>query len=369
MDRTITVAEKVLTLARRAGVEYIFCNLGSDHPAFIEAFARIEKSYGSGPKVVICPHEMTALSAAHGYSMITRTPQMVLVHVDVGTENLGGSVHNIARGRVPVLIVAGLSPVTLNGELTGSRTEFIHFLQDTPHQDDIVRPYVKWSHELRAAESAESVFLRSMQISSTEPQGAVYLTGAREVWSAHAGHKDREPSTFRPAQIAGLTQEAAQQIAAAVMASKRPLAIVSYLGRNPRAVNEFVKFSEHIGIGVIESIPQTVNFPGDHSNHLGYQIGAHVDEADFILLLERLAYFRSTAIRSRALWGTGTFRPRQVMKQTRCQRSATFSYTCQHLPKAATNALAGSDRSIATANSRLQEQRLNRSCWPVRFVN
>ena len=30
----------------------------------------------------------------------------VLVHVDVGTQNLGGSVHNAARSRVPAIIVA-----------------------------------------------------------------------------------------------------------------------------------------------------------------------------------------------------------------------------------------------------------------------
>ena len=52
------------------------------------------------------------------------------MHVDCGTQNLGGAIHNAARGRVPVLIFAGLSPATQEGELPGSRTEFIHWLQD-----------------------------------------------------------------------------------------------------------------------------------------------------------------------------------------------------------------------------------------------
>ncbi len=54
-------------------------------------------------------------TAAHGYAMIARRPQMVLVHVDVGTQNLGGSVTNAARGRIPAIIVAGRSPVTRRG--------------------------------------------------------------------------------------------------------------------------------------------------------------------------------------------------------------------------------------------------------------
>ena len=139
-----------MQLVTRLGVEYLFTNLGSDHPAFIEGFAQLQARGAPMPKVVVCPHEMTVLSAAHGYAMITRRPQLVLVHVDVGTQNLGGSVHNAARGRVPAIIVAGLSPVTANPERVGSRNEFIHYIQDTPRQQEIVAQYMKWSYELRA---------------------------------------------------------------------------------------------------------------------------------------------------------------------------------------------------------------------------
>lgn len=68
-----SVAQRLLELARRIGVRFVFSNLGSDHPAFIEAFARFHEQGKSEtmPKVVVCPHEMTALSAAHGYAMVT----------------------------------------------------------------------------------------------------------------------------------------------------------------------------------------------------------------------------------------------------------------------------------------------------------
>ncbi|MEJ7686998.1 MAG: thiamine pyrophosphate-binding protein [Variovorax sp.] len=98
-----TAARRLLEEAGRLGIEHIFTNLGSDHPAFIEAFAAIDESGNPMPRIVVCPHEMTALSAAHGYAMRTRRPQMVLVHVDVGTQNLGCSIHNAARGRVPAI--------------------------------------------------------------------------------------------------------------------------------------------------------------------------------------------------------------------------------------------------------------------------
>jgi hypothetical protein len=45
--------------------------------------------------------------------------------VDVGTSALGAAIHNASTGRAPVLIFAGLSPFTIEGEMTGSRSEFM----------------------------------------------------------------------------------------------------------------------------------------------------------------------------------------------------------------------------------------------------
>jgi thiamine pyrophosphate-dependent acetolactate synthase large subunit-like protein len=64
---------------------------------------------------------MVALSMADGYARLTNKPQCVIVHVDVGTQGLGAAVHNASCGRAPVLIFAGLSPFTIEGEMRGSR--------------------------------------------------------------------------------------------------------------------------------------------------------------------------------------------------------------------------------------------------------
>ena len=78
-DLHVTAACKLLLEAARSGVEFIFTNLGSDHPAFIEAFATLAASNERMPEIIICPHEMTALSAAHGHALVSRRAQMVLV--------------------------------------------------------------------------------------------------------------------------------------------------------------------------------------------------------------------------------------------------------------------------------------------------
>jgi len=40
-----------------------------------------------------------------------------MVHVDAGTQNLGGTANNAMRGRVPMLILAGVAPYTQEGQL------------------------------------------------------------------------------------------------------------------------------------------------------------------------------------------------------------------------------------------------------------
>jgi len=285
-DNLTTAAQQLIELAFQLGVKYIFANLGSDHPAFIEAFANLSQQGKPMPRVVICPHEMTALSAAHGYAMITREPLLVLVHVDVGTQNLGGSVHNAARGRIPAIIVAGLSPVTDGGGRIGSRNEFIHFIQDAPRQKEIVSQYMKWCYELRAPEAVDKVLLRANQLARTSPEGPVYITGAREVWDSAVSASPEHKRDWPAAQIAGASEQAVKEIIRSVREARRPLVITSYMGRQLRAVELLVEFSEALGIGVCEVSPQYLNFPGEHPHHLGYRRNSFVDEADLILMID-----------------------------------------------------------------------------------
>jgi len=88
------------------GVSYIFANLGSDHPAIVEGLAEAKSSGRPVPRLITCPHEIVALSAAHGCAQATGRAQAVIVHVECGTQSLAGAVHNAANGHVPVLKIS-----------------------------------------------------------------------------------------------------------------------------------------------------------------------------------------------------------------------------------------------------------------------
>ena len=176
-----TTGTAFLEALQEAGVSYIFANLGSDHPAIIESLASAERENREFPTLITCPHEFVALSAAHGYAQATGQPQAVMVHVECGTQNLGGAIHNASKSRVPVLIFAGSSPYTQENELLGSRNEFIHWIQDVFDQRGIVRGYTKYDNEIRTGVNVKQLVHRSLQFAKSDPKGPVYLMGPREV--------------------------------------------------------------------------------------------------------------------------------------------------------------------------------------------
>ncbi len=272
-DRYYSTSTAFLEALAEAGIRYMFANLGSDHPGLIEALAqaKAEGRRGDLPELIICPHETVALSAAHAYAAVSGEPQAVLVHVDSGTQNLGGAVNNASRGRVPVLIFAGSAPYTIEGELPGSRNEFIHWIQDTRDQRGILRNYTKYDNEIRTGRNVKQLVQRALQIARSEPAGPVYLVGPREVMEEQIEPYAADPAQYSPVAPAALSPDVAAEIAAALARARHPLVVTGYLGRDSAAVPELVALCDLLAIPVIESAPHHVNFPASHPMHGGYQ--------------------------------------------------------------------------------------------------
>ncbi len=291
-DARYTASTAFLEALREAGIRCAFANLGSDHTGFIEAYSQAARlgTLDQFPELVLCPHESVALSAAHGYAQISGEPQAVLVHTDVGTQNLGGAVHNASRGRVPVLIFAGLSPVTQDGELRGTRTEHIHWLQDTVDQRGMLRGYVKHDQEIRTGRNVKQLVHRAVQLARSEPAGPVYLVAAREVMEEELPPQPAPGDWWAPVAPAALVPEVTDEIAAALEDARDPLVVTSYLGRDPAAVPALVELCELAAIAVVESAPSRLNFPAGHPLHLGFHWNrpgqeAVLAQADVILVL------------------------------------------------------------------------------------
>jgi acetolactate synthase I/II/III large subunit len=281
-----STAEAYLELLAARGVEYFFANAGTDFAPIIEAYSKRAAQGQVRPRPMTIPHEVVAVGMAHGYAMVTGRPQVVMVHVIVGTANALGGVMNAARSNVPILVSAGRNPISEAGAL-GSRDRPIHWAQESFDQAAIVREFVKWDYELRNFSQLETVVDRALAITQTEPQGPVYLTLPREVLSERQETFEYAdpPRAPRPGLLAADPQgigEAARLVAAA----RNPIVISKALGRDPQAVASLVTLAEALALPVFDQSHTHLNFPQDHPLHAGFDSSPELGETDLILVVE-----------------------------------------------------------------------------------
>lgn len=279
-------AEAFVELLNANDVKYIFFNPGSDLVPILEAIAKFKYMGKPSPEIILCQHESLAMAVAHGYFMVSEKPQVVLVHVDVGTQQVGGALNNAYRGMAGIIFCAGLAPCTLDGTRRGGRDSGVYFTQETLDQAGIVRGYVKWHYELRYNDHIHHVLQRAFQIASTEPYGPVYLTLPREVLmekitAVHPLPKARYGAALSP----GADASALRQAARLLIDAQNPLAITTYLGRHCQAVAPFVKLAETLAMRV-GSRNTRMNFPTDHPSWVGTSADPYLRDADVILIVD-----------------------------------------------------------------------------------
>jgi acetolactate synthase I/II/III large subunit len=250
-----TTAHYFLEALVETGIEYLFCNLGTDHAPIIEEMACWSKAGRKLPKVMVSPHENVAVHMAGGYALMTGQGQGVLVHVDAGTANAAMAMHNLYRNRLPVLLMAGTAPYTSHGELTGSRDTYVHFVQQPMDQASIVRPYVKWEYTLPAGITAKETLRRAHSIMQSEPKGPAYLMLPRETLTQQwdeAAVRSFPAEHFGPAEAGGTDPEQVKHLAARLLSAKNPLLITAYAGRDPAASDAIQRLAEFAGIRVVD---------------------------------------------------------------------------------------------------------------------
>src|SRR5260370_23893741 len=112
MSKPITIpvetgGQAYLEILRARGIKYFFGNSGADFGPIIDGLAKFAAEKKTHPKPITVPHEFVAVSMAQGYAMITGEPQVVMVHVIVGTGNASAAGMNASRLNVPLLCSAG----------------------------------------------------------------------------------------------------------------------------------------------------------------------------------------------------------------------------------------------------------------------
>ena len=282
-ERPAIAADALLRALADHGVDYLFCNPGTDFPPIVEAFGRAKKTNARVPKPVLVPHENLAVAMAHGAYLMNGRPQAVMVHTTAGTANAINNLFNLARDRVPLILAAGRTPITEKGSF-GSRSRPIQWGQEMYDQAGMLRELVKWDYELRVPGQVGDVVARAVEVAMAHPRGPVYLMLPREPLSAPFS-EPIGPMKPRPqAAAAHPDPSAIAQLADWIAAAERPLIVAAALGAD--AVAPLAALAERCAIPVITGNSRAVCLPSSHPMHFGYEPGALIADADLVIALE-----------------------------------------------------------------------------------
>jgi acetolactate synthase-1/2/3 large subunit len=273
---------------KEVGIDYLFCNLGTDHAPIIEEMAHRRKRGEAMPDIVRCPHENTAAHMAGGYALVTGRGQGVLVHVDVGTANAANAMHNLYRSRLPVLLMAGKAPYTSHDELIGTRDTHVHFVQEPFDQGSLVRPYVKWEWTLPSGVVVKEALQRAYSIMQSAPCGPVYLMMQRETLTQHWSVDEikRFPSDrFGALAGAGADPALIATLAERLLAAQNPILITGYGGLDAAGAAKIDELAQFAGIPIFEANSKS-NISYESPCFAGFSPDKALPDADVGLLVD-----------------------------------------------------------------------------------
>jgi acetolactate synthase I/II/III large subunit len=275
-------AEALLEILNVNGVEQVFFNPGGDVSPVQAAICRYRVAGKASPKMILCLHETVAMAAAIGHYMVSGKPQLVMVHSELGAQQLGGQVHNAQWGRTPVVIMAGLTPAP-------RRTNW----KNEPFSQGLMfRNNVKWDIEIGPQDDFHEIMQKAFDTAMSEPRGPVFVSYARDVFTNQMDRSAiRKPSAMKPV-ISKLDIKQLGTMADLLISAVHPVIVAGSTGRYAENIPKLIELAETMAIPVMPGLTR-MNFPTTHplcagTEHIGGSRGINtpLTEADVILAID-----------------------------------------------------------------------------------
>jgi acetolactate synthase I/II/III large subunit len=279
------VADALVQSMAINGVDYLFFSSGSDIGFYQEAVVKARTLGRPTPRLLNMLHENANLNAAVGYSMLAHRPAATAAHVDIGTLNYGGALHNAWRDETPVLITAGMPPHSYGHTRRGGRDQQVFWPQENYDYGQIVRQYTKWDHALNALDNPGLMVSRALQLALAERQGPTYLSIPRDVAMLPLAGL-RFPSVADlglPAPPSG-DPDTLRQAARLLVEARNPLVVTRKAGRTAAGAAALQALCELLALPVTQNYRKDrMNLPTDHPL---YESGPSLKDADVILVVD-----------------------------------------------------------------------------------
>ena len=264
-------------------VDKVFINPGFEHNPIQLGIASARMEGRRSPQLILCLDEAVTASAAYGNYMVTGKPQVVLVHSELGSLQLGGNLQNLQWGRVPVVILAAYQDIDVKRKLWNGQ----------PYdQGSIVRNSMKFDRKLSGGEDLHEVLAEAFNIACSEPTGPVYVCFPMEYLFKEIEKPASMPKAAQTGTLPALDMEALEKMADILLNAGSPMLVSGNAGRYNENVEVLVSLAETLSIPVLTGY-SWMNFPSNHPLCIGIEqiVGsrkedAGYNEADVILAID-----------------------------------------------------------------------------------
>jgi acetolactate synthase I/II/III large subunit len=287
-DSELTAGGAIFTRLKALGVDYVFCNSGTDFPPIIEGLAEAMAKGIDLPQALVIPHESAALGMAHGYYVATGKAQAVILHTNVGLANGAMGMINAATDHVPMVLMSGRTP-TVEKDRFGARTVPIGWGQEMRDQTALVRETSKWDYEMRFPEQVPEMLDRAHAIASSTPSGPVYLSLPREVLCEPCQMEAVEAPITMAASRAAAPQGDLEQLAALLAEAEHPLIIAQRGAGSRQGFDALARLASDWALPVCHYWAGALAISYEHPSCVGSDVAPWLSEADVVLVLDGLA--------------------------------------------------------------------------------
>jgi acetolactate synthase-1/2/3 large subunit/sulfoacetaldehyde acetyltransferase len=256
----------VIEALRAEGVEYTFGVVGSTTNSIVtEMYGRRDIRF------VDTRHEEGAAFMAYGYSRASGKPTACITTSGPGTINLVTGIALAAKGRAPVIAIAG-----------DVAREYIY--RDGSQAFDLVglfKPITKLALEVNKTERIPEMLHYAFRAALSDKQGPVFLDIPRDLLDGQTIEGDvLAPPAYRAvdARIAGDAQ-AIQRAVTLLAQAQRPLLLVGGGVIDADASKEAVALAELLDMALVPSYGHTDAIPNSHHLYVGPPGGRGSGEA------------------------------------------------------------------------------------------
>ena len=245
----------------------------------------------ANPAMLLCIHEESAVSLAHGYARVTGKPLAVALHSNFGLMHATMAIFNAWCDRVPMLLLGAVGPMDAM-----QRRPWVDWIHTASDLGALIHScYTKWDDQPGSVPAALEAVVRAYQIATTLPKGPTYvcLDAAIQEERIEVAPPAVPLDRFRAAAPPEAPQAAVTAAAQALTGAQRPLIMIGRVSNQVEDWDRRVALVERLGARVLTDLKNGACFPTQHPAHpfppglfVAAEAGELIRNADVILALD-----------------------------------------------------------------------------------